>query len=292
VRNFYNYLLAASMVMFITAGSIHAAESGPRTYKNVPVGINVLRLYYANTETNGSLNLKSNVGALRYYRYIDFFGNIAAIGGVLPYANAKLTIPAFGLNKTVSGMGDPSFVFGFDFYGAPALTMDEYKNWKQETILGFSIKASAPIGQYDKTSVLNISSNRWIFKPEFAVSHQIADSGLFIESYLHYHFFTKNREYLGNLIRDQNGKWGVDAHLVYEFMRGAFVSFDYHYSWGGETQVNGILQGDAVRDTKIGASLRVPLSRNIAAELRYQNDVNTRNGNKTKLIGFMLQYFW
>jgi len=287
-----SFFLAAIMLIVTSTGSLHAGESGPRAYVNAPVDINLLQLYYANIETKGSLSLNSDLGALRYVRYFDLFGNIAAVGGVLSYADARLTVPTLGLNQSVSGMGDPVFVLGIDFYGAPAMGMDEYLKWKQETILGFSIQVSAPIGQYDQARILNLGTNRWTFKPELAVSHQIAESGVFIESYLNYHLFTKNREYLGNLIRDQNGKWGVDGHLVYEFMRGAFASFDYFYSWGGETKVNGILQGDIVRDTTIGATVKMPVSQSMAVELKYRHDIKTRSGNKTTVMQGMLQYFW
>ena len=281
-------------VMLIgSVGQLYAAESGPRAYKNVPADINVLQLYYKTSETKGALlNLKSDAELLRYFHYFDFFGNIAVIGGYFPYANATLSIPAFGLTQSVSGMADPVFVFGFDFYGAPLLSIDEYNVWEQKTILGFSLQVSAPLGEYDKTSALNLGLNRWMFRPELAASHQLGTSGLYVESYLNYHFFTKNREYLGNLVRDQNGKWGVDAHLSYEFMRGSFVSLDYLHAWGGETIINGILQGDAIRTTTIGTTLKLTFSKSMAVEFKYRDDLDTKNSDKTRSFLMKLQYLW
>ena len=286
------YCIIATM-LWASIGQLHAAEAGPRAYKNVPVGINVLQLYYKSSETDGaSLNLKSDVELIRYFRYFDFFGNVAAIGGYLPYANAKLSIPALNFSQSVSGMADPLLLFGFDFYGAPALSVDEYKGWEQNTILGFSLQVSLPLGEYDKTSALNLGTNRWVFKPELAISHQLGTSGLYVESYLNYHLFTKNREYLGNLIRDQEGKWGVDAHLVYEFMKGSFLSLDCLYAWGGETKINGVLQGDDIRTTTMGATLKLTFSRNMAAEFKFRDDVDAKNSDKTRSFLMKLQYLW
>ncbi len=280
-------------ILWTSVGQLDAAEAGPRAYKNVPVGIDVVQLYYKTSETKGAaLNLKSDAELIRYFRYFDFFGNVAAIGGYLPYANAKLSIPALGFSQSVSGMADPVVLFGFDFYGAPALTINEYQDWEQETILGFSLQVSVPLGEYDKTSALNLGTNRWMFKPELAISHQFGTSGLYIESYLNYYLFTKNREYLGSLVRDQDGKWGIDAHLSYEFMKGSFLSFDCLQAWGGETKINGILQGDKIRTTTLGSTLKLTFSKSMAVEFKYRDDVDTRNSDKTRSLLMKLQYAW
>jgi len=271
---------------------LYAAEAGPRAYQNVPVDTNVAQLYYNNSETRGSLNIKTDVEVLRYYRYFDFFGNVAAIGAYLPYASAKLSIPAFKLNQSASGMGDAVFVFGFDFFGGPAISLDQYQDWKQETLLGFSLQVTAPTGKYDKAKILNLGANRWVFKPELAVSHQIGTSGVYIESYLNYHALTNNSEYLGNRVLKQKGILGVDGHISYVFMPGAFVSMDYFRTWGGETSINGIMQRDTLRDTRYGVTLTVPFSRSIAAELKYRDDEHTQSGNRMRTVQLKLQYLW
>jgi hypothetical protein len=289
---FRQNIVVAILSLFTFVSGLHAAESGPRAYQNVPVGTNVAQLYYNHSETRGSLNIKSDIEVLRYYRYFDFFGNAAAVGAYLPYANAKLSIPAFGLNQSTSGMGDAVLVFGFDLYGGPAIALDEYKSWVQKTIIGFSAQLTLPTGKYDKTKIVNIGSNRWAFRPELAISHQIGTSGVYVESYLNYQMFTKNSEYLGNFVRQQGGIVGVDGHLSYAFMRGAFVSLDYLRSWGGETSVNGVKQRDQLRDIKFGATLKVAFNRNTAAELKYRDDAHTESGNKTRAMQLKLQYIW
>ena len=288
----FRSLWLAGLVFFAFMANAQAAETGPRAYQNVPTGINLVQLYYKNSESRGTQVVTSDLEVLRYYRYFDFFGNVALVGGYLPLAQAKLSIPAFRLNKETSGLADPALVFGFDFYGAPAISMDEYKDWVQETILGFSMQVSVPLGRYNKTSILNLGANRWMFKPELAMSHQFGTSGLYLETYLNYQFFTKNRNYLGSNVKDQNGQWGVDVHLAYEFMRGGFVSIDYFHTWDGEAKINGVLQGDKLRDTKLGATFKMPLSRTLAAEFRYSDDLETKSGNKTRSAQARLQYVW
>ena len=61
---------------------------------------------------------------------------------------------------------DPRLRFSVNLYGAPALSLPEFANYKQDLIIGASLQVSAPLGQYDADKVVNIGTNRWFFKPE------------------------------------------------------------------------------------------------------------------------------
>ena len=56
--------------------------------------------------------------------------------------------------------GDPRFRFSVNFYGAPALSLQEFA-YEQDLILGASLQVSAPLGQYDADKLVNIGTNRW-----------------------------------------------------------------------------------------------------------------------------------
>jgi hypothetical protein len=47
------------------------------------------------------------------------------------------------------GFADPAFRFSMNFIGAPALTAAEFKDYRQNLILGASLRVTAPLGQYD-----------------------------------------------------------------------------------------------------------------------------------------------
>ena len=72
--------------------------------------------------------------------------------------------------RFVTGFGDPAFRFSMNFVGAPALTAAEFKDYRQDLILGASLRIIVPLGQYDDTKLVNIGSNRWSLKPEIGCS--------------------------------------------------------------------------------------------------------------------------
>jgi len=269
-----------------------AAEAGARAYNNLPVNLNVLQLIYFQSDTSrgGSLRLNSKAGVLRYYRTFELFGQVALVGAFLPYATAKLDLPALGVHKRVIGMSDPTLVIGMDFYGAPALTPEQFKDYKQGTLFGGSLQIIAPLGHYDSASNLNPGGNRWVLKPELAVSQTIGDWEL--ELLANYHFFTSNKSYLGNLIREQKGRWGMDAHVSYTIMQGMWLSLDYLRRWGGETRINGSLQGDQVRDTTMGLTAKMAFSTAYSVELTYRKDIVMRSINESRSFTLKFQTLW
>ena len=48
----------------------------------------------------------------------------------------------------------------------------EFRKWRQKTLLGVSLKVVAPTGQYDPTKLVNWGTNRWALKPDFGYSER------------------------------------------------------------------------------------------------------------------------
>ncbi|PIP02181.1 MAG: hypothetical protein COW18_06790 [Zetaproteobacteria bacterium CG12_big_fil_rev_8_21_14_0_65_54_13] len=284
-------LACLCLFTMMISGQVHAGEAGARAYANAPVGLNVMELLYFQSETSGgAFNSTTKAGMLRYYRYFELFGQAALVGGYIPYASAYITIPALGYYEQVKGISDPTFVIGMDFFGAPAVSFQEFCDYRQDLIIGGSLQVIAPFGRYDKTRILNPGGNRWVFKPELAISQAIND--WIFEIYGNYHYFSRNHQYLGNLIHDQKGRWGVDAHISYTLKPGMWVSFDYLRQWSGETSINTRPQGDKVRNTTIGFTANIPLFKSNAIQLEYRDDVKTRSLSQSRSFSFRFQQMW
>jgi len=101
-----------------------------------------------------------------------------------------------------------------------------------------------------------------------------------------------NKAYLGNLIREQKGRWGLDGHVSYTIMRGMWVSLDYMRKWGGETRINGVFQGDKVRDGRMGFTAKMAFSTANSIELTYRNDIATRGTTESRSLTMKLEYLW
>jgi len=69
-----------------------------------------------------------------------------------------------------AGFLDPKIRLSVNLYGAPALTLQQFKYYEQDLIIGASVQVSVPRGQYDDTRAINLGTNRWSVKPELGVS--------------------------------------------------------------------------------------------------------------------------
>ena len=70
----------------------------------------------------------------------------------------------------MAGLLDPRFRVSVNLIGAPALSVKDFANYRQDLIVGVSLQVSAPVGQYDNSKLLNLGNNRWSFRPELGIS--------------------------------------------------------------------------------------------------------------------------
>src|SRR5262249_43735897 len=133
-------LLAAGLATWGTVA--RAQDLEPRAYANTPVGLNFLIAGYAFSEggvatdpslplKDGSLNVHGAI--LAYARSLDVWRRSGKVDVVLPYAWASGSAVAFGRRRQrdVNGFGDPRIRFSLNFYGAPALSLEEFAAYHQ-----------------------------------------------------------------------------------------------------------------------------------------------------------------
>jgi outer membrane putative beta-barrel porin/alpha-amylase len=171
------------LIVALAAASIetHAQDLEPRAFANTPVGLNFLIGGYAYAKgtvgTDASVPLEDtevrlNSAVLAYVRTLDLWGRSGKFDVILPYAWASGSAKLAGQprKRDVSGLGDPRFRFSMLLYGGPALSLDEFRDFQPDVIIGTMLEVTAPLGQYDSDKLLNIGTNRWSFKPEIGVS--------------------------------------------------------------------------------------------------------------------------
>ncbi|MCJ7826776.1 MAG: transporter, partial [Demequinaceae bacterium] len=146
--------------------------------------------------------------------------------------------------RQVSGLNDPRFRFSVNFYGAPALSMQEFAGYRQDLIIGASVQVSVPFGQYDSTKLVNIGTNRWFIRPDIGISKGFGP--LTLELSAGVFFFTENDEYFGGTTLEQDPVFTTQAHVIYSFGRGVWGALDGTYDYGGRTTVSGV-RGDDVQ---------------------------------------------
>jgi hypothetical protein len=300
VANLANLVLAMIALLFVAAQA-HAGEIEPRAYVNAPVGINFLLAGYAYSDgglsTAGSSPLKDaqlqmNTGVLAYARTLDVWGKSGKFDAILPYSQLSGSAMVAGQprERNVSGLNDPLFRFSVNFYGAPALSLQEFANYQQNVIIGASVQVSAPLGQYDKDKLVNLGNNRWFVKPDMGISK--AWGALTIELSTGVYFFSTNDDYFGGKTLEQDPVCSTQVHVTYSLGRGVWAALSGTYDYGGRTTVDGVRRDDLQKNSRVGATLALPVNRKNSIKLFASSSVSTSSGSDFNLFGIVWQYRW
>ncbi|MGZ3391574.1 MAG: transporter, partial [Isosphaeraceae bacterium] len=279
----------------------HGQELEPRAYTNTPVGLNFALAGYfytqGNVGTDESLPIKdftvhTNGPIVAYVRTLDVWGRSAKLDLIVPYVwlSAKATVVGQAREREVSGFADPRVRFSVNLYGAPALSLEQFAQYKQDLIVGASLQVSAPGGQYDSDKLVNIGSNRWSFKPELGFSKALGP--LTLELVPSVMFFTDNNDFFGGHHLAQDPLFALQGHLIYQFDFGAWVSLNSTYYTGGRTTVNDVQNDDRQENVRLGITVALPLNRHFSLKLYGSAGVYTRTSSNFDVAGIALQYRW
>lgn len=301
------YIIIKLMVaaLFILAPFYNSAslaqELEPRQLSNIPVGMNYLLLGYGYASGNILLdpslpiedlngNIHSGIGA--YVRTIDFFGLSGKIDVIVPYAKGDWTGLLEGRDTSTArlGFGDPRIRLSFNFSGAPALTLSEFKNFKQEEVFGAALQIFAPLGQYDPTKLINIGSNRWTFRPQIGFSKTF--ERWIIEAYLSGWFFTANNSFFNGNSLTQKPIYAGKVHLIYTFQNKMWMAFDAGYGIGGRTFVNGEKKETRISTLRFGLDWSIPFTVQHTLKLSIISGVRLERGPDFDALTLIYQYRW
>jgi hypothetical protein len=297
-------MAAAVLVVAAFASEIppaHAQDIEPRAYSNAPVGVNFLIAGYAYTRggipTDASLpitdpRLHTNNAVVGYAQALDLWGLSAKFDAIVPYTWLSGSAGYNGetIQRIVSGFADPAFRLSVNLYGAPALSLPEFASYRQDLIVGASLRVLAPWGQYDAGRVVNIGANRWAFKPEIGISKAI-DAWTF-ELTAAATLYTHNDDFYGGNTRAQDPLYSFQGHAIYSFANGMWSSLDATYFTGGRSTLNGMLNADLQQNWRFGATLALPVDRHNSIKLYASSGVSARTGNNYDVLGVAWQYRW
>lgn len=211
---------------------------------------------------------------------------------VLPYVVADITGKLAGADqfRYRSGLADSVLRFAINLRGAPALHRKEFAARRPRTVIGTSLTAYAPVGQYDPNVVINIGANRWAFKPELGISTPWRNWSL--EGAIGAWFYTKNPNFYGPSVRKQNPLGSIQAHLVRILPRRQWLAVDATFFTGGRTEVNGVDKSDYQGNSRIGLTYGIPVGPRQAIRISFFEGVTARIGSKIRSVGVAYQWAW
>ena len=288
---------AAALGSTVAAGQ----DIEPRSYSNAPVGVDFLIAGFAYAHgglsfdpalpiTNARLN--TSTGVFAYARSLDLWGNSGKFDVIVPYTLLSGSAEYLGepVHREVSGLNDPRLRVSMNFYGAPALSASEFRDYRQTLLIGASIQVSPPWGQYEAGRLVNIGTNRWSFKPELGISYAVAPWTL--EVAFGGTFFTANDQFYPASARTQDALYSLQAHAIYNFRSGVWLSLDVTFFSGGRSAIDGVASNDLQQNSRAGVTLALPLDTRNSIKLYASRGVSARTGNNFDLVGTAWQYRW
>jgi hypothetical protein len=299
--------MAAALVL-LAAGSLigpgraMAQELAPRAYWPAPEGTSVLSLAYQYSSGDVVIDptvplegVKAKIHAAQaaYTHTFGFLGRTSSLQLSLPYTWADGDGVYLGqpVSRKVDGWADARLRFAVNLVGAPAMNREEFRALVSSPVpqLGFSVTVQAPTGQYDPDRLVNLGTNRWGVKPALGAIYPFGGSWA-LEFELGGWFFTANDDYMGKR-RLQNAILSSEAHLVKQFSRGVWASLDANFFTGGRTRVEGTLNRDLQRNTRVGATVVVPYGHH-ALRASYSAGTMTETGGDYDVVSLVYIYIW
>jgi len=278
----------------------YAQDLEPRAFANTPAGMNFLIGGYAYSKgtvgTDPSVPLtdtevKLDTAVFAYVRSLDLWGRSGKIDVIIPYtwASGSAKLAGEARARKVSGFGDPRLRLSALLYGAPALSFEEYRNYEPDVIVGVSLEATPPLGQYNPDKLLNVGTNRWSFKPEVGISKTFGS--LILELATGVRFYTDNHDFLDGKTLEVSPLYSVQGHLIYSFTPGIWLGFDALYYAGGRSTIDGE-KSESLENARIGLTLSLPVNRHNSVKLYGSRGVHTKTGSDFDLVGIVWQLRW
>lgn len=289
-----------ALVAFYLPSQLYAQFTDPRTYDNTPAGVNQFELIYAYAHANASIDTSLivagaeanlNQGTINLTRYFGLVRRLAWVEADVPIAGLEGSVTGTNIRVFDTGSGDSSYQFAMLLKGGPALSVAQFASYKPTTTIGASLTVTAPTGLYHADKLLNLGSNRWSFKPEFAVSHPFGPKQKWVfDAYANVYFYTDNNSYHGTEILRQQALPGLEGHLSYSFTSSVWASIDTRYSFGGDTFVSGVNQKNAQQNFILGSEVNVSLNSQNSLVLEFAKALVHQNGPSA--TGFAVKYLF
>lgn len=275
--------------MIFSQANVQAQEIEARQYSNAPIGINFVTGGIAQAKS-GSYRLTTE--AVNLTRIIDVFGQSGRVSLLLPYAQltGSGNMGSQSMNASAEGLSDPVIKVSANLYGAPALSLDEFKSYQQDLIIGTSLAASIPWGKYNSDQMLNVGANRSVIQPGIGASQAIGPWRLELAGMAT--IYTSNANFLGGNTLSQNPMYSTETHVIYYFQNTAWISADATYFTGGQKFVNGSAISGSQENWRFGSTFSYPINKQNSIRLTGSKGVYSNTNTSYDAVGVSWQFRW
>jgi hypothetical protein len=262
---------ACLALVLLAALPVTAQELAPRAFWPAPVGTDVLVFGYQ--KSSGDIVVDQSLPVtgvdsdidylqLSYQRSLGLFGRSASVqvGQAFADGTTRGIVEGEAVTRRTVGPLDTTVRLAVNLLGAPAMDGAAFTAMRRNprTLVGVSLTASAPTGEYDPERVINLGTNRWSLKPSLGIIKPLG-GGFLLETELSMWWFQDNDNFVGE-VREQDPVFAAQVHLVKRFRPGFWGALDANFYAGGRTRVGGSENADLQRNSRFGATLVYPLA--------------------------------
>ena len=290
--------LACLLWLLPTAASL-AQELEPRSYTNIPIGETFLVLGASRSDGDLSPNPSSPLqdAALTIDTGIVGLAHTFAIGDDSAKVDLAIARSCYEGSAVFRGefiegrrceYADPRIRVGWNFYGAPAMQLKDFATWEPGLVIGASLQASVPVGDYTSRQLINAGLGRWVLRPGVGLSFRTGRWHYDLSASVK--FFEDNDDFFEGRYLEQDPLIGGQFHIVRYFNRGRWLSLNGNFYRGGETTVDGISANDRQENSRWGATFSTPLTAHQSLKIYANTGVVTRIGGDFDTFGLAWQY--
>jgi hypothetical protein len=272
-----------------------AQDMEPRRWSHLPTGLNIAGAGLVATEgdiffdpvmkiEDGTFELYTL--ATSYIRTFEWLGKSSRVDFNVPYAYGRWEGLVDGVYRSTRrhGFNDPRIRLSMNLYGAPPLTgkalMDYRMKHPVSTTIGAAVSVTLPLGEYYADRLINLGRNRYVIRPQIGALHQRGPWQFELTTSVS--LYSDNDEYLFDTVLEQDPLWFLQGHVIRSFSRGMWASLSGGFTWGGESQVDGVDLENDDRTKYFALSFGMPISRQQSMKLTYVNaDTNVVIGSSS-----------
>lgn len=244
------------IVIVLLSFPMLAQLDGPRTYWPLPKNLNILSAHVINGKVNASLNnlsfinpsvlVDNNLYMLTYTRSQPIFGRTFYSTIFIPAGNitATVNVDLPGTNSVSNtifqhGFGDIIWSNTINIMGAEGLMIKDFVRHENTTMVYFQAAVTFPTGEYEESNPINIGSNQFKFKLGLPIVQRIGKlvdgHKMSLEVFPSFTIISDNNDFQNQEV-NQKGVFILESHLTKDVTQKAFLSVDYSFINGGNTE--------------------------------------------------------
>jgi len=295
--------LGITLALIGSVQQASAQDLDPRAYIWVPVKTTTLIAGFAysfgDVVTDPTLPLQNvdadvQAASLGIAHSFNFFGLTSQALVAVPYSWAQVSGDVGDENKSItrSGFADMRLRWSVLVLGAPAATVPTIKKTPRKTIIGVSLNAILPTGQFYPDKLINLGTNRYSLRPEIALSQPISKRWL-IDVYSGVWFFTDNKSfYPGTSVRTQEPMGSFQAHFSYNIRPLFWIALNATFYTGGQTSIDDVYKDDRQANSRLGITAAMPVGKRNSIKLSVSKGAIVRIGQNFTTVSIGWQTSW